>query len=134
MSEFGETPLTNRGPRPVFCRRCGLEIAAQDRFCRHCGRPVGAAAEVIGAEAVAVAPARVGPRYSWYENVWFVLGMLFLVLGPLALPLLWRSRQFSLLWKIVLTLLVGLLTVFILAQVWYIFNTYLAELQKALGP
>ena len=95
MSELGATPRTNHDPPPIVCRRCGLEITAQDRFCRHCGWPVGAAANVVEAEMIAAPSARVGPRYSWYENVWFVLAMLFLVFGPLALPLLWRSRQFS---------------------------------------
>lgn len=33
-----------------------------------------------------------GPR--WYHSVWFVLAMLFFVMGPLALPLLWKSPRF----------------------------------------
>ena len=30
----------------------------------------------------------------WYHSIWFVLVMLFFVLGPLALPLLWKSPRF----------------------------------------
>jgi len=30
----------------------------------------------------------------WYHSMWFVLVMLFFVLGPLALPLLWKSPRF----------------------------------------
>jgi hypothetical protein len=39
-----------------------------------------------------------------------VLVMLFAVAGPLALPLLWRSRRFSSAWKTALTVLVLSLT------------------------
>lgn len=46
------------------------------------------------------------PRPSrWYHSVWFVLVMLFFVLGPLALPLLWSSPRFSRAAKWTLTLL-----------------------------
>ncbi len=35
-----------------------------------------------------------GTRARWYHSVWFVLLMLFVVAGPLALPLLWSSSRF----------------------------------------
>ena len=34
-------------------------------------------------------------RVRWYHSVWFVLLMLFFVLGPFGLPLLWKSPRFS---------------------------------------
>ena len=34
------------------------------------------------------------PQSRWYHSMWFVLVMLFCVLGPLALPLLWKSPRF----------------------------------------
>ena len=40
----------------------------------------------------------------WYYRPWAVVVLLFVVLGPLALPLLWRSASFTRGWKIVLTL------------------------------
>lgn len=40
---------------------------------------------------------------AWYYRPWAVVGLLFLVLGPLGLPLLWKSPSFSRTWKIVLT-------------------------------
>lgn len=40
----------------------------------------------------------------WYHNVWFVLFMLFFVLGPLGLPLVWKNPRFSRTIKIALTL------------------------------
>jgi hypothetical protein len=51
---------------------------------------------------------------------WVVLSMLFLVAGPFALPLLWRSQAFSQGSKIVLTVLVLALTTFILFMAWYV--------------
>ena len=59
-----------------------------------------------------------------------VLTMLFAVLGPLALPLLWRSSRFSLTWKIVLTLLVLLLTGVIIGLFSYVIQMTLAPLKE----
>ena len=47
---------------------------------------------------------------SWYYRPWAVVVLLFVVLGPLALPLLWRSASFTRGWKIVLTLATVALT------------------------
>ena len=45
-------------------------------------------------------------KASWYYSVWFVIAMLTpLALGPLALPLLWKSPQFSQRAKLVWTLI-----------------------------
>ena len=61
------------------------------------------------------------------DNPWVVLLMLFVVLGPLALPMLWRSRGFSPLWKALLTLLMVGVTVLILLLMWFV-------VAKALDP
>jgi len=42
---------------------------------------------------------------TWYYRPVWVLVLLFLVLGPLALPFLWRSPRFSRPLKVVLTVL-----------------------------
>jgi len=47
-----------------------------------------------------------GPRLPWYQRPVWVLVLLFVVLGPLALPQLWKSPAFSRGAKIVLTVLV----------------------------
>lgn len=41
---------------------------------------------------------------AWYYEPWFVLVLLFLVLGPFGLPLLYKSPKFNRLWKALLTL------------------------------
>jgi len=52
----------------------------------------------------------------WYHNIWFVLLMLFVVLGPFGLPLVWRNPTLSRGMKISLTILTLAYTV--LLVVW----------------
>ena len=55
-----------------------------------------------------MAAGRVTP---WYYRPWAVVVLLFVVLGPLGLPLLWRSPSFTRGWKIVLTAVMVVYTV-----------------------
>lgn len=32
---------------------------------------------------------------KWYHNIWFILFMLFFVLGPFGLPLVWKHPRLS---------------------------------------
>jgi len=91
----------------TVCRRCLAVLNSSDKFCRHCG----AATEHVGdgsswLVSVEVVPERRRSNRAILENPWTILAMLFLVMGPLALPLLWWSRRFSIFWKIVLSILV----------------------------
>lgn len=54
---------------------------------------------------------------SWYHRPVPVLLLLFLVLGPLGLPLLWKSPCFTHVWKIVVTVLVAIYTVMLVDSV-----------------
>ena len=47
---------------------------------------------------------------KWYHNLWFVLCMLFFVLGPFGLPLVWRNPRFSRGVKVLLTMVTTLYT------------------------
>ena len=51
------------------------------------------------------------PHPKWYYNVWFVLLMLFFVLGPFGLPLVWKNPRFSRGVKVALTVVMVLYTV-----------------------
>ena len=53
---------------------------------------------------------------KWYYRPLWVLILLFLVLGPLALPYLWRSPSFSRRLKVVLTVLVVAYTGFFIDE------------------
>lgn len=51
---------------------------------------------------------------KWYHGRVTVLLMLFFILGPLGLPLLWKSPRFSKLWKQILTALMLIYTALML--------------------
>ncbi len=63
---------------------------------------------------------------KWYHTVWFVLAMLFFVLGPFGLPLLWKSPAFPRWAKIALTVAVLVYTA------WLLFAT-VAVIQTIVG-
>jgi hypothetical protein len=54
---------------------------------------------------------------SWYYRPWAVVLLLFLVLGPLGLPLLWKSPSFTRGWKFVLTVAMGVYTALLVESV-----------------
>jgi hypothetical protein len=54
---------------------------------------------------------------SWYYRPWAVVVLLFLVLGPLGLPFLWRSPSFTRGWKIILTVAMVVYTVVLVESV-----------------
>lgn len=76
----------------VNCPMCEPPIGAAAKFCSNCGMPLGKGA---------APPASVKPK--WYYNIWFTLFLLFFVLGPLALPMVWKNPRFSQPVKIMLT-------------------------------
>ncbi len=57
---------------------------------------------------------------KWYYGLGPVLTALFLF-GPFAFPLLWKSPRFNFLWKIILTVVVTLSTVYMIAGTWHVF-------------
>lgn len=65
---------------------------------------------------------------AWWESPWVVLTLLFLVLGPLAFPLLWRSQRFTRSWKITLSVVVVGYTVLLVWHAWWSVNQALAPL------
>ena len=61
------------------------------------------------------------PQPKWYHSVWFVLLMLFVVLGPFGLPFLWNSPRFPRWVKIVLTGVALLYTYWLIAStIWIV--------------
>jgi hypothetical protein len=72
----------------------------------------------------------------WHESFPFLIGAI-LVLGPLALPLVWANRRFTTLVKIGLTLLVIALTFLLLRasnELIARFSVRMEELRRTLGP
>ena len=110
----------------IVCPQCYTMLDVGDNFCRQCGVPTGSLAPSLPLPARGV-PDHYAGRPGWSENVWVVLAMLFFVLGPLALPMLWRSRCFSPTWKLILTAVMLVVTVVML---WWMWHT----VQEALKP
>ena len=50
---------------------------------------------------------------KWYLRPWVVLTLLFLVLGPFGLPLVYKSPKFNRFWKIALTVLMALYSIWV---------------------
>jgi hypothetical protein len=69
----------------------------------------------------------------WYHRPVWVLLLLFVVLGPLGLPYLWKSPGFSRGFKIVLTVLVVIYTGLLLEETVRVFRVATSELH-AFGP
>ncbi len=88
---------------PLTCAKCADPLDATDAYCRRCGTSVSE------------------PRLPVYQSRVGVLFLLFLGIGPLALPLLWKSPAFTRPQKGFVTLLN---LAFSLAIVWSLFWAY----------
>lgn len=122
--------------RKIRCRRCHKLIDVGDRYCRYCGTPTDASLDSpVAATAVTSSPSPGPMRVS--DNPWVMLVLLFLILGPLALPMLWRGRAFSTTGKGILTaILLGIVVALVLTA-WYVLTQLLdpdAQLRRALQP
>ncbi|MCC6488888.1 MAG: zinc-ribbon domain-containing protein [Candidatus Hydrogenedentes bacterium] len=67
-------------PGRVLCPRCGHTIDSWDNFCRYCGRPM---------------KARAKSNAPWYYEPLWILVLSIAVIGPLALPLVWKSPKLT---------------------------------------
>jgi hypothetical protein len=109
------------------CDRCDAEIDADDNYCRRCGLRLKAGGEAVAARVVPESKLSVP---SVVDNPWFILFMLFFVLGPFALRMLWRSQAFSRRGKWIWTILVVLYTLLILWFTCYVVFMAMKTFQK----
>jgi hypothetical protein len=116
----------------IVCRQCYFVLDAGDNFCRQCGLATPQMAARLGQTGVPMA-AVVGSKPAFWESPWVILPMLLLIAGPLALPMLWRSRRFSRLWKIALSVFVTGITLWVFWLIWQLLNQDLASLNKLLS-
>lgn len=110
----------------IVCWQCQAVLDLGDHYCRHCGAPTSRPATPRDSGAT------LAPRAG--ESRLVILLMLFVVLGPLALPMLWRCRCFSTVWKLILTALVLGATLAIVWFAWFAFQAVLVPLREVLGP
>ncbi len=66
---------------------------------------------------------------TWYYKRWSVIGALIL-LGPFAFPLLWKSPELNLAWKIALTVILPAATIYMIAGTWKIFELLIREIRQ----
>ena len=106
---------------PPLCRKCRRVIASAHKFCPHCGQR-----QDLGS--------------AWYYHPVWILLLAFLALGPLAIPLVWRSRQMSVTGKIVMTVAILLYTVYCgyfawkMGAIYWKFSTDLGNAMREIHP
>lgn len=106
----------------AICLRCRALLDADDNYCRRCGAPTGT-------ERQDIAPTPADSPKHW-ENPWAIVGLLLAVIGPFALPLVWRSRRFTFLWKYILTIVSICQTVLVLWLLWFIMHLTVVSLSR----
>jgi len=110
--------------KQIVCRVCSAEIDVADSFCRHCGTPT------TGRGDLAIA-ADTRSRATPIDSPWVVLGLLFFVLGPFALPVLYKSRAFNTPVKIALTIVVLIIAVVAVWVTLYLVGQVTTTLKEA---
>ena len=64
------------------------------------------------------------------EPAWLVLLMLFVLMGPLALPMLWKSPHFARPIKVVLTVLVSLIAIAAVVVLWLVVSWFAEHMRS----
>lgn len=83
------------------CPHCQAVVKASTRYCPSCG-------------------GKLVNDFDLIHNPWVILGLLFLVMAILGLPLLWMSRGFSPAAKVVLSIVVTLYTAVLFWLTWLV--------------
>ena len=110
----------------IECLRCGTRLDPADNFCRHCGDATQSSSTGISPGLRRTANK---PRFS--ETRLGILFILFVGLGPLGLPFLFRSKVYSRSEKIGLTVLLIMVTVLLVYLLWYTVTMFLDALAES---
>ena len=88
--------------QPLFCTRCHAQIREQDNYCHACGKSL-----------------KPGRGFLFTHGGIILMA---LVLGPLALPFVWLSKVLSPLAKLIYTLVLVLIGVYLVYGLWQAAN------------
>ena len=88
------------------CPMCEQAVGTAARYCSNCGVSLGATAKV-----------QQSTQSKWYHNVWFLLFLLFFVLGPFGLPIVWTNPRLPQWAKILLSVAMALYTYLLIETV-----------------
>ena len=104
-------------PPPIpqrFCTACGARSESDQRFCAQCGKALAGSV-------------------PWYYQPVPILLLAFLVLGPLALPLIWKTPRFTrgskVLWTLVILVYTGI-TFFYIWRIGALYMEHFKELES----
>ena len=87
------------------CLVCGANAEAGTKYCGQCGQSLDPLAPTPPSSP------HLPKQLRWYQNIWLILFMLFFVVGPFGLPLVWKHPRLSQRAKIILTLIMVVYTV-----------------------
>ncbi|MBR4355735.1 MAG: zinc ribbon domain-containing protein [Elusimicrobiaceae bacterium] len=103
----------NLSKQPLTCQRCHLLVEETDNFCRHCGRSL-----------------KQGHSF-FYSHSGIIL--MALVLGPFALPFVLLSKRISTLSKIIYTVVLLIMGVYLVIACYHIYQLMLSFSQDLLN-
>ncbi len=101
-----------RAVQELACRHCGKVAPLESDVCPHCGGVFNSRRESSEPSTLRQSVA------DAIDNPWVVIGLLFGVMGPLAIPVLWRSRGFTWPMKIALSIAVCVYTTLLAWLAW----------------
>ena len=96
--------------QPLFCSRCHAQIRETDNYCHACGRSLKPG------------------RGFLFTHAGIIL--MALVLGPLALPFVWMSKAISSAAKLIYTIVLLVLGVYLVYALWQAVNLINSSFQS----